>query len=116
MKAMVLTGHGGLEKYEWREDWPVPEPGRKEALIEVGACGLNNTDVNTRTGWYSKAVTGATTGTAQATVDDSDPTWGGRPIRFPRIQGADAVGRVVAVGAGTAPVGIFAGGSDSSGA
>ena len=103
MKAMVLTGHGGLEKYEWREDWPVPEPGRKEALIEVGACGLNNTDVNTRTGWYSKAVTGATTGTAQATVDDSDPTWGGRPIRFPRIQGADAVGRVVAVGAGADP-------------
>ena len=103
MKAMVLTGHGGLEKYEWREDWPVPEPGQKEALIEVGACGLNNTDVNTRTGWYSKAVTGATTGTAQATVDDSDPTWGGRPIRFPRIQGADAVGRVVAVGAGADP-------------
>ena len=22
MKAMVLTDHGGLERYEWREDWP----------------------------------------------------------------------------------------------
>ena len=21
MKAMVLTGHGGLDRYEWREDW-----------------------------------------------------------------------------------------------
>ena len=32
MKAMVLTGHGGLDKYEWREDWPRPEPGPMEAL------------------------------------------------------------------------------------
>jgi Zn-dependent alcohol dehydrogenase len=39
---------------------PIPRPG--EVLIKVGACGLNNTDVNTRTGWYSKAVTEATTG------------------------------------------------------
>ena len=100
MKTMVLTGHGGLEKYEWREDWPRPEPGPMEALIKVGACGLNNTDVNTRTGWYSRAVTEATTGDAHAEVDEADPTWGGRPIRFPRIQGADAVGEVVAVGAG----------------
>ena len=100
MKAMVLTGHGGLEKYEWREDWPRPEPGPMEALIRVGACGLNNTDVNTRTGWYSRAVTEATTGDPHAEVDETDPTWGGRPIRFPRIQGADAVGEVVEVGAG----------------
>jgi NADPH:quinone reductase-like Zn-dependent oxidoreductase len=56
--------------------------------------------VNTRTGWYSKAVTEATTGEAYAAVSDNDPTWGGSPIAFPRIQGADAVGRVVAVGEG----------------
>ena len=30
MKAMVLTGHGGLDRYEWREDWPVPVPGPME--------------------------------------------------------------------------------------
>jgi NADPH:quinone reductase-like Zn-dependent oxidoreductase len=100
MKAMVLTGHGGLEKYEWREDWPVPSPGPMEVLIKVGACGLNNTDVNTRTGWYSKAVDQATTGSAYETVNDDDPAWGGAPITFPRIQGADAVGEVVAVGKG----------------
>ena len=100
MKAMVLTGHGGLDQYEWREDWPVPVPGPGEVLVKVGACGLNNTDVNTRTGWYSRAVTEATTGDAHAEVDEHDPTWGGRPIRFPRIQGADAVGEVVAVGDG----------------
>ena len=103
MKAMVLTGHGGLDRYEWREDWPVPEPGPMEALIEVGACGLNNTDVNTRTGWYSRTVTGATTGAAAAGVEDGAAGWGGRPIRFPRIQGADAVGIVVEVGRGADP-------------
>ena len=91
MKAMVLTGHGGLDKYAWHEDWPMPEPGPMQALIKVGACGLNNTDVNTRTGWYSKTVTEATTGAAHDEVGGSDPTWGGRPIVFPRIQGADAV-------------------------
>lgn len=100
MKAMVLTGHGGLDKYVWHDDWPKPRPGPMEALIRVGACGLNNTDVNTRTGWYSKAVSEATTGEAYATVSGDDPTWGGAPITFPRIQGADAVGEVVAVGEG----------------
>lgn len=103
MKAMVLTGHGGLDKYVWHEDWPKPEPGRMEALIRVGACGLNNTDVNTRSGWYSKAVSEATTGGAYETVAEDDPTWGGAPITFPRIQGADAVGEVVAVGEGADP-------------
>lgn len=100
MKAMVLTGHGGLDKYEWHEDWPVPEPGPGGVLIKVSACGLNNTDVNTRTGWYSKAVSEGTTGGTFVKVGDNDPAWGGSPITFPRIQGADAVGRVVAVGEG----------------
>ncbi len=100
MKAMVLTGHGDLDMYEWQEDWPTPQPGPMEVLIRVGACGLNNTDVNTRTGWYSKAVDEATTGGAYSEVDDEDSTWGGAPLTFPRIQGADAVGTVVAVGEG----------------
>ena len=103
MKAMVLTGHGDLDKYEWHEDWPTPTPGPMEVLIKVGACGLNNTDVNTRTGWYSKAVGEATTGGAYSEVDDDDSTWGGAPLTFPRIQGADAVGTVVAVGEGADP-------------
>ncbi|WP_217361180.1 alcohol dehydrogenase family protein [Ruegeria arenilitoris] len=103
MKAMVLTGHGDLDKYEWHEDWPTPTPGPMEVLIKVGACGLNNTDVNTRTGWYSKTVDEATTGGAYSEVDDDDSTWGGAPLTFPRIQGADAVGTVVAVGEGADP-------------
>ncbi|MEO0634109.1 MAG: alcohol dehydrogenase family protein, partial [Pseudomonadota bacterium] len=100
MRAMVTMGHGDLDKIVLHADWPRPEPGPGEVLIRVGACGLNNTDVNTRTGWYSKAVSEATTGGAYAAVNDDDPTWGGAPITFPRIQGADACGTIVAVGEG----------------
>ena len=100
MKAMVLVGHGDLDKIEYHTDWPTPQPAAGEVLIKVAACGLNNTDVNTRSGWYSKAVSEATTGGAYETVDEEDPTWGGAPITFPRIQGADVCGHVVAVGDG----------------
>ena len=100
MKAMVTMGHGDLDQMVFHEDWPRPEPAADEVLIRVGACGLNNTDVNTRSGWYSKAVTEATTGGAFEEVGQEDPTWGGSPISFPRIQGADVCGEVVAVGSG----------------
>ncbi|MDQ2092221.1 alcohol dehydrogenase family protein [Marimonas arenosa] len=103
MKAMVLTGHGGLDKYQWHVDWPTPQPGRGEVLIRVGACGLNNTDVNTRSGWYSKSVDEATTGDAHEDVGSQDPSWGGRPLSFPRIQGADVCGTIVSVGDAVAP-------------
>ena len=98
MRAFVLTGHGGMDKLVFHDDWPVPKPDAGEVLIRVHACGLNNTDVNTRTGWYSKAVSEATTGAAFDKVDADDPSWGGAPILFPRIQGADVAGTVVAVG------------------
>ena len=98
MRAMVTMGHGGLEQMVLHEDWPTPQPGADEVLVRVGACGLNNTDVNTRSGWYSKTVSEATTGEAYAEVGDEDPTWGGRPITFPRIQGADICGEIVGVG------------------
>ncbi len=103
MRAMVTVGHGGLEQIVLHENWPRPDPAPGEVLIRVGACGLNNTDVNTRTGWYSKAVNEATTGSGYAAVNDDDPTWGGAPIAFPRIQGADVCGEIVAVGAGVDP-------------
>ena len=75
MRAVVLMRHGGLDALEIHDDWPVPVPSGQEVLIRVGACGLNNTDVNTRSGWYSKAVRDATTGDAYTDVD-ADPTWG----------------------------------------
>lgn len=99
MNAFVLERHGGLDAIQFHTDWPMPQVGPDDVLIKVGACGLNNTDVNTRSGWYSKAVTDATTGDGYADVGEDDPAWGGAPITFPRIQGADAVGTVVAVGA-----------------
>lgn len=99
MKAVVLTGHGGMEANEYKTDWPTPKiENPDDILIKVHACGMNNTDVNTRTGWYSKTVSEATTGGGYETVDSEDPSWGGAPISFPRIQGADIVGTVIAVG------------------
>jgi NADPH:quinone reductase-like Zn-dependent oxidoreductase len=86
MRAVVLTGHGDIDMLEYRDDWPKPQPGPDDVLIEIHACGLNNTDVNTRTAWYSKSA------------DAGDAAWGGAPITFPFIQGADAVGTVVDVG------------------
>lgn len=100
MRAVVLTGHGDFDKLVYHEDWPVPQPGPGEVLIKVLACGLNNTDVNTRTAWYSKGVTDETTGGAFETAEEEDATWGGAAITFPRIQGADVAGRVMAVGEG----------------
>ena len=106
MRAMVTMGHGDLDQMVLHTDWPCPDPAAGEVLIRVGACGLNNTDVNTRSGWYSKTVTDATTGGAFEDVGEDDPTWGGAPITFPRIQGADVCGEVVAVGTDVDPARI----------
>lgn len=67
---------------------------------------MNNTDINTRIGWYSKAVEVATEDAATAQVDSADASWSGVPLQFPRIQGADACGHIVAVGAGVDPARI----------
>ncbi|MCP3424712.1 alcohol dehydrogenase family protein [Rothia sp. AR01] len=100
MAAVLLTGHGGPEKLEYRTDVPVPQPRADEVLIRVEAAGMNNTDVNTRIGWYSKAVHGDTNSTAAGPgqADDDDASWSGVPLSFPRIQGGDVYGRIVAVG------------------
>ena len=106
MSAVLLTGNGGFECLSHRTDVPVPQPRAGEVLIRVGACGVNNTDINTRTAWYSKSVTVATEagggdGFAEAKTEDSG--WTGAVPQFPRIQGADAAGRIVAVGEGVDP-------------
>ena len=103
MRAVVLVGHGGLDMLHYREDWPRPEPGAGEVLIQVRACGLNNTDINTRTAWYSRAVASGTAENAACGAEDagtSAGSWGDRIQRFPRIQGADVAGIIVAVGHG----------------
>lgn len=86
----MLTGHGGPEKLEYREDLPIPEPARGEVLIEVGAAGINNTDIWTREGAYG----------AVDDPEDKVQGWRREPLKFPRIQGADIAGRITAVGGG----------------
>jgi NADPH:quinone reductase-like Zn-dependent oxidoreductase len=93
MRAVLLKGHGGFEQLEFRDDVPIPEPAAGEVLVRIGAAGVNNTDINTRTGWYSRAVSEGTTAAA-------DAGWTGALPQFPRIQGADACGTIAAVGPG----------------
>lgn len=85
MRACVLTGMGGLDKIEFRTGWPTPAPGAGEVLIRVDACGLNNTDVNVRMGWYSRN-------------GPQPKAWDGSELAFPRVQGADVAGTLVAMG------------------
>ncbi|MFN3450881.1 MAG: alcohol dehydrogenase family protein [Sphingorhabdus sp.] len=104
MRAVLLTGHGGYDKLEVRYDIPVPTPGVDDVLIRVGAAGVNNTDINTRIGWYSKSVAEATdVGAAEGLEGAGDDGWSGAAFQFPRIQGADACGTIVAVGANVDP-------------
>ena len=101
MSGVQLTGHGGVEKLLYRTDLPIPVPGNKDVLIEVLSSSVNNTDINTRIGWYSKTIlSGTNEGECQGYHDTNpdDASWTGQPICFPRIQGADCYGRIVEVG------------------
>ncbi len=87
MLAAVLTGHGGPELLEVRDDVPVPRPGHGEVQVQVSAAAVNNTDLWTRQGAYGRE-------------DDPEAVagWQGTPLDFPRIQGGDVVGTVTEVG------------------
>lgn len=101
MEAVLLTGHGGFDRLSYRLDVPVPRPAAGEVLIRVGAAGVNNTDINTRTGWYSRTVTSDSSAGGRdgfITADDANAGWSGVPMQFPRIQGADLCGRIEEVG------------------
>lgn len=87
MRGVLLTGHGDIDRLEFRDDIEVPSPGPGDVLVRVAAAGVNNTDINTRTGWYSKSGVAA-----------QDAGWSGKPFEFPRIQGADVCGYIVSVG------------------
>ena len=107
MRAVLLTGHGGFDRLVLRDDVPVPTPGPDDVLVRIGAAGVNNTDINTRIGWYSKAVAEATDAGGAAGISGAgDDGWQGSAFHFPRIQGADGCGRIVAVGARVNPARI----------
>ncbi len=84
MTAVQLHGHGDSNQLHYTETVPVPEISAQDVLIKVGASSVNNTDINTRTGWYSRS--------------EAETGWSGVAMQFPRIQGADCCGRIVAVG------------------
>jgi len=103
MRAVLLKGHGDTDQLEYRTDVPVPSPGAGEVLINVRAAAINNTDINTRIGWYSKSVSAATSATRAVAATSADSGWAGNALSFPRIQGADACGHIAAVGRGVDP-------------
>lgn len=102
MMAVVTTGNGGYEMLEFREV-PIPEPGPGEVLLQVLAAGVNNTEINTRLGWYSSSVTGGTGAAASNQERETEPMADGgwnAATPFPFIQGTDCCGRVAVVAAG----------------
>lgn len=89
VRAAVTTGHGGPSMLEVRDDVAMPTAGPGEVRVRVAAASVNNTDLWSREGTYGTA-----------TDPDAVAGWLGVPLTFPRIQGADVVGTVDAVGAG----------------
>jgi len=83
MRAVVTTRHGDVDVLEVRR-LPRPEPGPGEVLVRVLAAGCNNTDLWTREGAYGTDVPAG---------------WKGA-VAFPRVQGGDVAGVVVALGPG----------------
>jgi alcohol dehydrogenase len=102
MSGVYLIRHGGPDALEWRDDIPVPSPCAGQILVRVLAAGVNNTDINTRVGWYSSDVTGPTEDVGENS-DIKDGGWGGE-VAFPRIQGGDICGVIVAAGDGVKSV------------
>ena len=101
MNAVLTTAHGGFDVLDFRTDVEVPGPNSDQVLIKVLGAGINNTDINTRTAWYSKSVTEATSDGGAGGFDNAkndDGSWSGVPLRFPIIQGADCCGEIVEVG------------------
>ena len=77
MKAIVTTGNGGYDKLVYK-DVQKPIVAAGEVLIQVLAAGVNNTEINTRVGWYENGG-----------WDVATP--------FPFIQGTDCCGKIVEV-------------------
>src|SRR5699024_11784327 len=88
---LTLMVHSSLDQLVHTREAPTPDPAPGALLIDVHACGMNNTDIWVREGAYGR---------------ETDPsevsTWrrGRSTLSFPRIQGADIVGTVAAVGEG----------------
>lgn len=102
MKAVVTISNGGYEVLDYR-DVPIPTIGPGEVLLQVLAAGVNNTEINTRLGWYSSKVTAGTEDLTDSEREEAkekaDGGWN-EATPFPFIQGTDCCGRIVAVAPG----------------
>jgi NADPH:quinone reductase-like Zn-dependent oxidoreductase len=103
MSAVYLVGHGGMEQLVYSERAPVAKPASGEVLVQVLAAGINNTDINTRIGWYSAGVDGSTEDHNPSAQTVAAGDWTGGGLGFPRIQGADVCGHIVSVGPDISP-------------
>jgi len=79
LKAVVMHQRGGPEVLRY-EDYPTPEPGPGEVLVQVRACSLNHLDVFTRRGEQ------------------------GRRVKLPHILGVETAGEVALLGEGVVDV------------
>ncbi len=82
MKAVQVTGYGDVDKLEIVQI-ATPEPKDYEVLIQVKACGVNNTEIWMREGAYG---------------NDSKSGWRSEGVQFPRIPGSDITGIIVRAG------------------
>ncbi|MET9181924.1 quinone oxidoreductase [Kitasatospora aureofaciens] len=80
MHAIRIEEHGGPEVMRWTE-LPDPAPGPGEALVRLGAAGVNYLDVGAR-------------------------SQGGGGWAAPTVLGAEGMGRVVALGPGVADLAV----------
>lgn len=99
MMAVVTVGNGGYDQLQFKEV-PVPSIEPEHVLIKVGAAGVNNTEINTRLGWYSESVTHGTEAFSDAQQEEAqskvDGGWN-EVTPFPFIQGTDCCGVVCEV-------------------
>lgn len=100
MKAVVTMGNGGYDQLVYC-DVARPSPGPAEVLVQIRAAGMNNTEINTRLGWYSSSVRKGTLDAAEseqiAPTQKADGGWNAA-TPFPFIQGTDCCGTVAEVG------------------
>lgn len=108
MMAVTTIGIGGYEKLVYGAV-PLPRVSPGDVLLRVLAAGVNNTDINTRVGWYSPSVKDGTSNAVQEEAGEAIPVartidggWDAA-TPFPLIQGTDCCGCVVSVGAGVDP-------------
>lgn len=82
MKAVQVIGYGDVDQLQMVER-DIPTPKAHEALIQVKACAINNTEIWMREGAYG---------------NEKASGWRPEGVQFPRIPGSDIAGSVVSVG------------------